>query len=75
MSQSGRVVYRLESGPRHHAIPDIEYGRTARNRLESFGKAHLRHHGARWNDQIKAAHFDILPRVSKQRAIAPKRFD
>lgn len=55
MTEGGRVVYRLESGPRHHAIPDIENGRTAGSRLEDFGEAHLRHHGTRGNDEIKAA--------------------
>jgi len=75
MSEGSRVVYRLESGPRHHAIPDFEYGRTTGNRLEDFGKAHLRLHGTRRNDEIQAANCNVLPRVSQQRAIASQRFD
>ena len=75
MSQSGRVLYRLESGPRQRAISHVEYRGTAGNRLQDRGEVHLRHHGARWNDEVKAAQFNILPRLSQQRPIIPKRFD
>ncbi len=75
MSQRGRVMYRLESGPRHDAISNVEHGRTPGNRFENLGQIHLRHHGARWNDEIEIAYFDILPGLAKPRAVVCQRFN